>query len=323
MTLSESKLFVQVRKEIRSRKLSYRTEKAYLDWIYRYFVFNNKINPSEMNPQHLATFLSFLAVKKQVSSSTQNQAFHALMFLYRYVLQSPPGKIRYIKVRQSTYFPKVFTRDEVKLILGKLKGEKWLIASLLYGCGLSLNECLSLRIQDIDLLNDEIIITDHSSDNLRTLALPKNLKEVLRKRIELLKYNFMLTGLRNFCGVSMPVSWSKAIPDASKTFEWYYLFPAKKPSKDRQTGKLRVHHRSEPFIQKTIRKCLKSCGIMKKASCHTFRHSYAIHLLESGYDIRVVQQLLGHKNIRNTMVYSRIMNQGKVIPKSPLDSLFE
>jgi integron integrase len=320
--LAVPKLLAKVRQEIRSKHLSYRTEKAYLDWIYRYFTFHDKKDPEQLNEKDITTFLSFHAVKKQVAASTQHQALYAILFLYRHVLKQSLRKIEFIKSQSKNYSPEILSRDEIKLILEKLKGEKWLMVSLLYGCGLSLNECLSLRIKDIDFDKEEIAIHDSRGEQRRIVALPKNLKNVLQKRMESLKYKYMLRSLKDCQNVYIPPGLEKLYPEASRTFQWFFLFPASEPTKDRQTKHIRWHHRSDTYIQKSIKKSLISTGINKHVSCQTFRHSYAIHLLEEGYDIRAVQQWLGHKNIRNTMVYRRLIHRKIVSPKSPLDTFF-
>jgi integron integrase len=319
--LTKAKILALSRKEIRAQHLSYRTEKAYLDWIYRFFSFHGKKEPVELNEQDISTFLSFHAVNKQVSASTQNQARYALQFLYRNVLKREVDRIKFIRVEPSVSLPEVLTQEEVRAILGRLKGEKWLMAALLYGCGLSLNECLSLRIRDIDMEKEEIIIHSGIEHESRRMAIPRVLKEPMRKRLEALKYRYLTLYLKNYCGVVVPYPVEKKDPEASRSFQWFFIFPSLEPVKDRRTGKTRIHHRSDSYIQKAVRKSLGASGIDKQASCQNFRHSYAVHLLEEGYDIRVIQHLLGHKNIRSTMIYKQVMNRNRIVPKSPLDLL--
>jgi len=321
--LTKPKLLATVRKEIRSRGLSYRTEKAYLDWIYRYFSFHPMAHPEDLSEQDVATFLSFHAVNKQASASTQNQALSAIRFLYRNVLSRKLNPFRFIRAERETTLPEVFKREEVIRILDKLKGEKWMMVSLLYGCGLSLNECISLRIRDINLEDDEIMVHTSGDAISRKLVLPKHLKEPLRKRIEHLKYRYLTHCLHGYCGVVVPHALEKKYPEETRTFQWFFLFPSLEPLKDRRTGKTRIHHRSDTYLQKAVKKSLASAGITRQVSCQNFRHSYAVHLLEEGYDIRVIQQLLGHRNLRNTMIYRHVMNRGKISPKSPLDQLLE
>jgi integrase len=237
------------------------------------------------------------------------------------VLKRSLDPVGFIKAEKDTSLPEVFLKEEVTRILEKLKGEKWLMVSLMYGCGLSLNECLSLRIRDIDIENEEITIHTSSDEISRKLMLPRALQEPLRKRIETLKYRYLTLWLKGYCGVVLPHGLEKKYPEETRNFQWFFLFPSPEPLRDRRTRKIKIHHRSDTYIQRAVRKCLESEGIHKQVSCQSFRHSFAVHLLEEGYDIRVVQQLMGHKNLRNTMVYKHLMNRGKILPISPLDHI--
>jgi len=319
--MSVPKILVAARQAVRKRGLSKHTEKAYLEWIYRFLIFHHTLSRGELTDKEIGTFLSFQAVSKRAPSSTQNQALHALLFLYRHVFNQKVAKIRFIHLKSRQDFPLILTREETRKILGLLSGEKKLIISLLYGCGLRLNECLSLRIQDINLENNILHIRNFRTEENRDLCIPETLKEALQTRIETLRYRFMHLSIHAYCGVSLPETVKKTRPDAACLFLWFYLFPTLKPVKPAGIGKECFHHRSETYVQKAIRKALKEAGITKNVSCRTFRHSFAIHLLEGGKDIYHVQKLLGHKNIRNTLVYKHMLNNQSRIPDNPLDSL--
>jgi integron integrase len=321
MIISIPKLLSTVRKEIRSRHLSYRTEKVYLDWVYRYITFYDKTPPENLKEKDVSVFLSFQAVKKQVSKSTQNQALYAILFLYNYVLKNPLGNLEYVKAARTGKLPEVFSRDEIKNILVTVKEEKQLIISLLYGCGLTLKECLSLRIRDLNLVKNEIIIRGYKTGNDRKIPLPQKLREPLRNRIEIVKYKFLHLSLKKFCGVTIPDSAGKIPVNSHLTFQWFYLFPSGKPRKDPQTHTPGLHHRSDTFVQKSIREALSKAGIKKNASCQTFRHSYAVHLLDEGYDLQNLKELLGYRNIRSAVKYKRISTLNRTAFKSPLDNL--
>ena len=323
MTDSLPKLMTLVRKEIRNSNLSYRTEKVYLDWIYRYYSFYSKTPLNKLSEKDAAVFLSFLAIKKQVSSSTQNQALHALRFLFRNVLKQNLTGIEYIKSGKKVNIPRVFSKEKIGMILGKLSGEKYLIASLLYGCGLSLNECLSLRIKDISFEKKGISITNDRGKKERILPLPDTLHQVLKKRIETLKYKYFSLSLKNFPGVTIPEYLENKHPHAHKSFPWFYLFPSQRPVKIKRIGQLRLHHRSDTFVRKTLKALFLSSGIGKDASCRTLRHSFAVHLLKDGIDIHTVQKLLGHKNVKSTLIYKHILKQEHSEIKSPLDHLLD
>ncbi|MDP1620738.1 MAG: integron integrase [Bacteroidales bacterium] len=312
---------VAARQEIRNRRLSEHTEKAYLDWMYRFLTFHHTLLPDELTEKEIGTFLSFQAVSKQAPSSTQNLALHAVLFLYRHVFKRTAKKIRFIRVKRTTGNLTVFSREEIRQLLLQLTGEKKLIISLLYGCGLNLNECLSLRIQDVDFEDNILFIRKTSTEETRTLRIPDKLREEMISRVEALRYRFMHLSIHGYCGVSIPESVKNSQPEAEKSFSWFFLFPTMKPVRLVGKGSERFHHRSETYVQKALRNVLKKAGIKKKASCRSLRHSYAVHLLKEGRDIYDVQKLLGHKNIRNTLVYKQFIKTQSGVPDSPLDNL--
>jgi integron integrase len=315
------KILVISRREIRISHLSVQTEKAYLDWIFRFLMFHDIQKHTELTEKEVNIFLSFLAVRKQASSSTQNQALHAILFLYRKVFNINVSHINYIRVKKSHNLPNVFTLDEIRKILDHLSGEKKLIVSLLYGCGLNLNECLSLRIQDVNLDLNILHIRNYRTQKTRELFIQNKLREEFKLRIEALRYRHMRLSINKNCGVTVPGTILKTAPETCQDFSWFYLFPGVKPVKKNKNGTEIYHHRSETYIQKAVRKILKNHLLSKSASCRSFRHSFATHLLKEGIDIYDLQKLLGHKNIRNTLTYKLILQSQSQISGSPLDSL--
>jgi len=285
-------------------------------------MFHNNKHPKYICEKEISEFLTFLAVKRKVSASTQYQALNALTFLYKEVLkiQLKDFSFKHSKVEERV--PVVLSRNEVKMVLSVLRGEAWLMVSLLYGCGLKLAECLKLRVKDVDFDLNEIVVTNGKGDNDHRTIFPVLLKDQIKLRINntkiILNNNLLIKG---FNGVSMPEALEQKYPNAPKELAWQYLFPSRKPTIDPQSGKLKQHHRDESFLQKAVKTAEKKVGITKNGGCYTFRHSFATHLLEDGYDIRIVQKLLSHKNIRTTMKYNLVLNRDKHNVRSPLDSL--
>jgi integron integrase len=316
-----SKLLDHVREVIRTHHFSYSTEKTYINWIYRYIIFNNKRHPKEMGGQEIADFLTNLAVERKVSASTQNQALNALVFLYRKVLKIPLDDFDFKHSRIGKRLPVVFSRDETQKVFSNLQGEFQLMASILYGSGLRLTECLKLRVEDIDFDLNEIIVRAGKGDNDRRTILPSLLIPQLKRQIEKARLRLEENLLVNrFAGASMPEALERKYPNAPKELAWQYIFPARKPAIDPRSGTLKQHYRHESFLQKAVKNAVRKSQITKNASCHTFRHSFATHLLEDGYDIRTVQELLGHKDVRTTMIYTHVLNKNKYNVQSPLDT---
>lgn len=320
--IKKIKLLGQVRQIIRAKNYMYKTEVSYVDWIYRFLMFHNNKHPTDICEKGISEFLTFLAVKRKVSASTQYQALNALTFLYKEVLkiQLKDFSFKHSKVEERV--PVVFSRNEVKMVLSVLRGEAWLMVSLLYGCGLKLAECLNLRVKDVDFDLNEIVVANGKGDNDHVTIFPILLKDQIKLRINntkiILNNNLLIKG---FNGVSMPEALEQKYPNAPKQLAWQYLFPSRKPTIDPRSGKLKQHHRDESFLQKAVKTAEKKVGITKNGGCYTFRHSFATHLLEDGYDIRIVQKLLSHKNIRTTKKYTHILNQHKPNVRSPIDSL--
>jgi integron integrase len=275
-----------------------------------------------MGEREIGDFLTNLAVERKVSASTQNQALNALVFLYKKVLKIPLHNLDFKCARIGNRLPVVLSREETLKVISNLTGDFHIMASILYGGGLRLTECLNLRVKDIDFSLNEIIVRGGKRDNDRRTILPSSTIPQLNMQIEKagirLKENMLLPG---FCGASMPEALERKYPNAPKVLGWQYIFPARKPAIDPRSGTLKQHYRHESYLQKAVKSAVRKSNINKNASCHTFRHSFATHLLEDGYDIRTVQELLGHKDVRTTMIYTHVLNRNKYNVQSPLDSL--
>jgi integron integrase len=314
------KLLTQVREVLRMKHYSLRTEKAYVDWIRRYIFFHNKRHPAEMSEPEIRAFISDLASNRQVSASTQTVALSALLFLYREVLKQDLPYIEGIeRAKRPERLPVVFTQTEVKAVLARLEGVNHLVAALLYGSGLRLMDALRLRVKDIDFERNEIVIREGKGEKDRVTMLPAAIAQPLREHLSRVAIQHQ-DDLRNGYGeVYLPYALDKKYPNAATEWKWKYVFPAPSISQDPRSGKRRRHHLSDDAVQKAVKDAIKRSGITKHGSCHTFRHSFATHLLESGYDIRTVQELLGHKDVRTTMIYTHVLNRGGRGVRSPLD----
>ena len=316
------KLLEQVTDKIRLKGYSYKTEKSYTGWVKRYILFHHKCHPQEMGKKEIEAFLTYLAVEQNVSPSTQNQAFNALIFLYEQVLEIPlkNENISAFRAKEKVHVPVVLSKEEVKTILFYTSGVYQLMLSLLYGCGLRMSELLRLRVKDIDFSFNNIYVFDSKSQRDRVVPLPQKVTEELRihiQQVEKIHQTDLITGL-GF--VDLPYGLEKKFPHANREFKWQFLFPMKNPSKDPRTGKTKRHHILEGTFSTAIRSAVRKSGIPKKVSAHTFRHSFATHLLQSGIDIRTIQDLLGHKSLQTTMIYTHVvksLNATRLI--SPLD----
>jgi integron integrase len=302
------------------RHLSLRTEQAYTNWIKRFIIFHGKKHPRDMGETEIRAFISYLAVEGGVAASTQTVALSAMLFLYRDVLkQELPYVANIERAQKPKRLPTVFTRNETKRILANLEGTYWLIAGLLYGSGLRLMECLRLRIKDIDFTYAQLTVRDGKGEKDRVTMLPGSLKQALVRHLQKVKLLHDDDLSAGFGEVFLPYALARKYPNAPKHWGWQYVFPAAARSIDPRSGKQRRHHLSETSIQKATKKAMNKAGIVKHASCHTFRHSFATHLLEQGYDIRTVQELLGHKDVRTTMIYTHVLNRGGKGVLSPMD----
>ena len=316
------KLLELAREIFRRKHYSIRTEKAYVGWITRYIYFHHKRHPKDMGVPEIEEFLSHLAVDRNVSPSTQNQAFNALLFLYRNVLHiSLEGqKIDAVRARKKRNLPVVMTKDEVKKVIMAMSGVNQLMVKLIYGSGLRLMECIRLRVHDIDFSMNEVTVRDGKGFKDRITMLPEPVKPALSEHLSHVKIIHENDLSEGYGHVYLPYALARKYPNADKEWGWQYVFPAKSLSKDPRSGVIRRHHIHETALQKAVKQGVKRTGMVKKVSPHVFRHSFATHLLMEGSNIRVVQELLGHKDVSTTMIYTHVLReQGIQTPKSPLD----
>ena len=298
------KLLEQVSQAIRTRHYSYRTEKAYIHWIKRFIFFHNRRHPAEMGEEEVGRFLSSLATDSHVSASTQNQALSALLFLYKEILEKKIGLIQgVVRAQRPKRLPVVLTKEEVGRVLGCLESTPWLMAVLLYGAGLRLLECCHLRVKDIDFSGNQIVVRAGKGNKDRYTMLPAAAVEPLRKHLQDVKRQHEEDLRRGLGRVALPDALARKYPNAAKEWGWQWVFPATSHYIDRATGERRRHHLHETVVQKAFKEARLKAGVFKPAGCHTLRHSFATHLLEDGYDIRTVQELLGHNDVSTTMIY--------------------
>ena len=314
------RLLERVRQVARLLHFSPKTEKSYLYYIKDFILFHHQRHPREMSVAEIRAYLSHLAIKKNVAASTQNVALSALLFLYRQVLGIELPDIDNIeRPKRPARLPVVFTRSEVKAILAHLDGVHHLMANLLYGSGLRLIECLRLRVKDVDFENQQITVRDGKGKKDRVTMLPNSVIEPLKLQLEKAKRLHQQDLAEGYGAVYLPYALEQKYPNASREWGWQYVFPAAKGSVDPGSGVTRRHHIGEDSLQRAVKKAVQKAGITKHGSCHTLRHSFATHLLEDGYDIRTVQKLLGHKNVKTTMIYTHLLNRGGRGVRSPLD----
>jgi integron integrase len=315
------KLLDQVRDLLRIKHYSYRTEQSYVAWIRRYILFHNKRHPKEMGIPEIEAFLSYLAIEENVAASTQNVALSALIFLYKEVLRiDQPLSLNAFRAKRSTYLPTVLTQEETQSVIQQLTGEHQLVIKILYGSGLRLSEGLNLRVKDLDFAQRQIQIRDTKGMENRITMMPDSLVEPLKAHLQRVKSQHQRDLEKGFGSVYLPFALARKFPHADRQWIWQYIFPSGRISKDPRSEVLRRHHLDESGLQKALKQAVRSAGIQKRASCHTFRHSFATHLLQSGYDIRTVQELLGHKDVKTTMIYTHVLNKGGRGVRSPLDS---
>ncbi len=316
------KLLDQVRSEIRKRHYSLRTEQSYIHWIKRFILFHGKCHPREMGAVEIEAFLSDLAVQQNVAASTQNLALSALLFLYREVLGVDlPWLDGITRAKKPQRRPVVLSRSEVRRLLDELPAdEPGLIARLLYGTGMRLMEGVRLRVKDLDLSRGEILVRDGKGAKDRVTVLPQTLAEPLRAHLTVRRSVYERDRAQARANVWLPHALARKYPRAAGEWAWQYVFAAARFSTDPRSGAVRRHHLSEQQVQRTVRSAAKRAGLTKPVSPHVLRHSFATHVLESGYDIRTVQELLGHKNVETTMIYTHVLNRGGRGVRSPLDS---
>lgn len=320
MPATEPKLLDQVRALIRTMHYSIRTEEAYVDWIRRFILFHKKRHPAQMGKAEIEEFLTHLAVDRRVAASTQSQAKSALLFLYQQVLKL---EIEWLKdvvaAKQPQRLPTVLTVDETRSLLSHMKSETWLVASLLYGSGLRLMEACRLRVLDIDFNMRQITVRNGKGAKDRVTMLPEALVVPLKSHLELVRLQHQRDCEQGGGEVYLPFALDRKYPAAAREWKWQYVFPADGLSEDPRSDIVRRHHIDEQRVQRAVKQAAQDANIQKKVTPHTLRHSFATHLLQSGYDIRTVQELLGHKDVRTTQIYTHVLNRGGNAVLSPLD----
>jgi integron integrase len=322
VTATPPRLFERVRLSLRARHFSRRTETAYLAWIRRYVLFNDKRHPDRLGASEVTGYLSHLANARHVSASTQNQAFSALLFLYREVLgRELAGLEDAPRARKPDRLPLVLAREEIHAVLRQLRGVPWLMCALMYGAGLRLLECCRLRVKDVDLLRLELSVYDGKGRKDRVTVLPGRLRESLRAHLARVQGQHLkdLEGAAGF--VALPDALARKYPNANREWPWQWVFPASRVYVDEATAERRRHHIHESVLQREFAGAVRRAQLTKPATCHTLRHSFATHLLETGYDIRTIQELLGHSDVSTTMIYTHVINRGGRGVRSPLDLL--
>jgi integron integrase len=321
--LSDSALLLKSSEaSLEARHYSPRTIQAYISWISRFFIENEGLSIEKLGVSAINAFLTRLAVKEDVSSSTQNQALAALLYLYRQVMGKEVEDLEdLIRAKKPKRLPIVLSRDEVRAVLSRLQGDKLIAASLMYGTGLRLAECLALRVQDIDFSRNEILVRNGKGGKDRVTMLPGALKGPLQKHLAQTKSIHEKDLAAGWGSVPMPDALDRKYPNGSFEWAWQWVFPQERRWKDAKNGKQGRYHMDESVLQRAVHEAVLSAGITKRASCHSFRHSFATHLLEEGHDIRTVQELLGHTDVKTTMVYTHVLNRGPSGVRSPMDNL--
>jgi len=315
----KSKLLTQVRHEIERRNYSTSTERIYIHWMKQYFYYHKLQHPAELATQHIEQFLTHLAVKRKVSASSQSQALNALAFLYRQVLKIEMGELdNIIRPKRFDYLPTVLNAKEIKVVLNTMTGRPGLAASLLYGTGMRINECVTLRVQDIDISNESICIRNTKGKKSRYTLLPKQLIKPITQHLMWRKQLHINDLNKGWGYVDLPNALNRKYPKAETRFEWQYAFPSMTINRDKNTAHIvRRWHMSKSTLSKSLRKAVDQCNITKRVTAHTLRHSFATHLLQAGTDIRTIQQLMGHKDLKTTMIYTHIAADHCKDTKSP------
>lgn len=320
LPLTQPKLLPRLREAIRVRHMSLKTEKAYVHWVRRYIFFHGRRHPKDLGAGEITAFLNDLAVTRRVAASTQNQALAALLFLYKVVLKMDlPWLEGIVRAKRPRRLPTVLTQQEVQAVLQKLDGTRWLLVSLLYGAGLRLQECLSLRVKDVDLVGSKLLVRDGKGGKDRVTLLPRSLKAPLAAHLEKVNALHAADLARGFGEAPLPRALAGKYPKAGYLLGWQYVFPSSKHCTDPYTGRAVRYHVHEKTVQRTVQQAVRRAGIVKPAGCHTFRHAFATHLLETGHNIRTVQELLGHKHVETTMIYTHVMQHSLNDVRSPVD----
>ena len=318
--MQRARLLDVVRDRIRVKYYSYRTETSYLSWIRRFIRFHDGRHPREMGGPEVERFLTYLATERRVTASTQNQALSAILFLYREALEIDlPWLDGLVRAKRPVRVPLVLSRDEVRRVLAQLEGAHWLAASLLYGSGLRVSECLRLRVKDLDFDYRQITVRDGKGAKDRCTMLPESAVEPLHWQLKRVRSLFEADRASSRPGVALPPALERKYPSAPFEWSWHFLFPARNLCRSPYTGRMVRFHVLPDVLQRAVKRAVHAAGIAKPASCHTFRHCFATHLLESGYDIRTVQELLGHSDVSTTMIYTHVIRRGGRGVKSPMD----
>jgi integron integrase len=316
------RLSMQLRRALRVRHYSRRTESQYVWWLRRFVRFHGLRNPAGMAEAEVSAFLTHLAADEHVAASTQNQALAALLFFFRHVLGRRLGLLdELVRAKRPARVPVVLTPEEVRAVLARLTGERWLVGALLYGSGLRLMEALSLRVKDLDLVRREVRVRCGKGDRDRVTVLPQSLVAPIGSHLERVRTLHERDLAEGAGRVVLPGALERKYTKARCAWVWQWVFPARRPMVDQATGERRRHHVHPTAVQRDFAKAVGASGIAKRASCHTLRHSFATHLLEAGYDIRTVQELLGHRDVRTTMIYTHVLNRGALGVRSPADGL--
>ena len=318
---SNPKLLDQVRYALRAKHYALRTEETYINWIKRFILFHNKRHPKQMNTPEIEQYLTYLAVEKNVAAATQNQALSALLFLYQHVLEQPLSHpVDAVRAKTPKYLPVVLSQQEVARLFVHLAHTHHLMAKLLYGSGLRLMECARLRVKDIDFDQHQIIVRSGKGHKDRDTLLPNSLIAALHRQLRTAKAMHNNDLELGYGRVYLPHALDKKYPSASREWGWQYVFPAQNRSIDPRSGITRRHHINHTGLQKAVRAAAQAAKINKPVGCHTLRHSFATHLLENGYDIRTIQELMGHKSVETTMIYTHVIKRGGMAVRSPLDT---
>lgn len=316
------KLLDRVHRTIRALHYSHRTEEAYVGWIRRYIIFHGKRHPATMGEREVREFLTDLAARRGVSASTQNQAMSGVLFLYKHVLRQDMGWVSgVVRARRPKRLPVVLSRQEVRAVLDQLEGGKWLMAALLYGSGLRLLECTTLRVKDVDFERNQIVVRAGKGGKDRVTLLPRSVEGPLRRHLRKIRGLHERDMKRGGVRVTMARGLARKYPNAAREWGWQYIFPSSRLREDPETGDPLRDHVHESVLPRAVKEAVRKAGITKRATCHTFRHSFATHLLEAGYTIRMVQTLLGHKDVRSTMIYTHVVSGSEIGVQSPVDTL--
>ena len=319
-TDAKPRLLDRVRQRLRLKHYSYRTEEQYVLWIRRFVLFHDRRHPRSMGPVEVEAFLNDLAIRQKVSAATQNQALAAILFLYRQVLDRDlPWLEHLVRAKKPQRLPVVLSAQETRALLSQLSGVYWLIGNLLYGSGLRLMECLQLRVRDLDFDYHQIMVRNGKGGRDRVTVMPKSVIGSLQTQLSVVRERHDLAMRDGYGGVQLPDGVARKYPNAAFDLAWQYVFPAPRPSADPRSGQHRRHHIYEDSVQRQMKIAVRRAGIEKAASCHTLRHCFATHLLERGYDIRTVQELLGHKDVSTTQVYTHVLRRGAGAVSSPAD----